>query len=59
MADPLEHLQFQAATYHWLTSRLCELAAELCGGRLLLVLEGGCVAAAAAAATALEGFAYC
>ncbi|KAI3424719.1 hypothetical protein D9Q98_008108 [Chlorella vulgaris] len=41
VADPLEHLQFQAATYHWLTSRLCELAAELCGGRLLLVLEGG------------------
>jgi acetoin utilization deacetylase AcuC-like enzyme len=39
--DPLEHLQFQAGTYHWLTAAVKKLAEELCGGRLLVLLEGG------------------
>ncbi|KAL4422258.1 hypothetical protein ABPG75_008455 [Micractinium tetrahymenae] len=39
--DPLEHLQFQSATYHWLAGAVRDLAAELCSGRLLLLLEGG------------------
>ncbi len=39
--DPLEHLQFQSGTFHWLTARMQQLAAELCGGRLLMLLEGG------------------
>ncbi|KAL4425020.1 hypothetical protein ABPG77_001798 [Micractinium sp. CCAP 211/92] len=39
--DPLEHLQFQSATYHWLAGAVQDLAGELCSGRLLFVLEGG------------------
>ena len=39
--DPLEHLQWQSATFHWLTAAVRRLAEELCGGRLLLLLEGG------------------
>ena len=39
--DPLEHLQWQSATFHWLTAAVRRLAKELCGGRLLLLLEGG------------------
>ena len=42
-ADPLERLQWQSGTYHWLAGRLRQLALELCGGRLLLLLEGGWV----------------
>ena len=40
--DPLEQLQLQSATYHALAAAVLGLARELCGGRLLLVLEGGC-----------------
>lgn len=39
--DPLEKLQLQAGSYHWLTSAVRRVADELCGGRLLLLLEGG------------------
>eukprot|EP00884_Botryococcus_braunii_P023061 jgi/Botrbrau1/9439/Bobra.0252s0062.1 len=39
--DPLEHLQYQSSTYHALLSGLKNLAQELCGGRLVVVLEGG------------------
>lgn len=39
--DPLEHLQLQSATYHWLATQLRSLARELCSGRLVLLLEGG------------------
>ncbi|PRW57706.1 histone deacetylase 14 [Chlorella sorokiniana] len=39
--DPLADLQFRSATYHSLGARLKTLADELCGGRLLFLLEGG------------------
>ena len=39
--DPLETLQFQSATYHALAAGVRELAAELCGGKVVCVLEGG------------------
>ncbi|PSC68190.1 histone deacetylase 14 isoform X2 [Micractinium conductrix] len=39
--DPLEHLQFQSGTFHWLGGAVLALARELCDGRLLLLLEGG------------------
>lgn len=39
--DPLAGLSFEGATYHALTTALTALAHELCGGRVLYVLEGG------------------
>ncbi|KAK9805350.1 hypothetical protein WJX73_004940 [Symbiochloris irregularis] len=39
--DPLAGLNFQSATYHLLAGKLQSLAQELCGGRLVFVLEGG------------------
>lgn len=39
--DPLEKLQYQAVTFHWLAAAARRLAQELCSGRLLLLLEGG------------------
>ncbi|KAL4457493.1 hypothetical protein ABPG75_012358 [Micractinium tetrahymenae] len=40
-ADPLAGLQFCSATYHALGARVKALADELCGGRLVFLLEGG------------------
>ncbi len=39
--DPLGPLALSVAGYAALTQRLAALAGELCGGRLVLVLEGG------------------
>lgn len=39
--DPLAAMQLHVGTYYWMSSRLAALARQLCGGRLLLVLEGG------------------
>lgn len=39
--DPLGGLLFASATYHALGGRLKALADELCGGRLVMLLEGG------------------
>ena len=39
--DPLEHLQFQAGTYHALAAAAAALAREVCGGRCVFVVEGG------------------
>ena len=38
---PPAGLQFRTATYHALGGRLKALADELCGGRLVMLLEGG------------------
>ena len=40
-ADPLAQLRWETDDYAWLTERLVGLAAELCAGRLVSVLEGG------------------
>ena len=39
--DPLAGLEWQAEDYAWLTSRLCEIAADCAGGRVVSCLEGG------------------
>ena len=39
--DPLAALQFRTRTYHALVGRLRALSNELCGGRMMLLLEGG------------------
>lgn len=39
--DPFQQLQFRSGTYHKLATRLRSLAAQLCGGRLVFLLEGG------------------
>jgi len=39
--DPLANLQFRTSTFHWLVQQTRALAEELCGGRVMFVLEGG------------------
>mmetsp|Transcript_14466 Transcript_14466/g.34327 ORF Transcript_14466/g.34327 Transcript_14466/m.34327 type:complete len:192 (-) Transcript_14466:679-1254(-) len=39
--DPLAGLQFRTSTYHWLSNSVKDLAADLCGGRAVFMLEGG------------------
>lgn len=39
--DPLAHLQLTPEVYRWMTRQLKVTAEQLCGGRLLSVLEGG------------------
>lgn len=39
--DPLAGLQFTSSTYHNLAGRVRDWAAQLCGGRVVFVLEGG------------------
>ena len=39
--DPLASLRFEEADFEWATEKLCEIAGEFCGGRLVSTLEGG------------------
>lgn len=39
--DPLAQLQFRSSTYHALAQRVRDWATQLCGGRVVFVLEGG------------------
>ncbi|WP_146588301.1 histone deacetylase family protein [Puniceibacterium confluentis] len=39
--DPLAQLNWTTADFRWLTKTLCQLARELCGGRVVSTLEGG------------------
>ncbi len=39
--DPLASLGLSLTGYYWLAKSLVDLAAELCGGRLVFTLEGG------------------
>jgi acetoin utilization deacetylase AcuC-like enzyme len=39
--DPLANLEWQTEDFAWITSELCKLADELCGGRVVSTLEGG------------------
>lgn len=40
-ADPLAGLRWVEEDFAWLTARLCDVAQEICGGRVVSVLEGG------------------
>ncbi len=40
-ADPLANISLSLTGYHWLCQNLIDLAAELCGGRIVFTLEGG------------------
>jgi acetoin utilization deacetylase AcuC-like enzyme len=39
--DPLAHIQVTSGCFGWMTSRLCEIADNSAGGRIVSVLEGG------------------
>jgi len=39
--DPLAELTLETEDFTWITERLCDLADDLCGGRLVSCLEGG------------------
>ncbi|TDK50035.1 histone deacetylase family protein [Antarcticimicrobium luteum] len=39
--DPLAQLLWEDEDYIWITAHLCDLAEELCGGRIVSTLEGG------------------
>jgi len=41
LADPLAQLRLSLEGFHWLSSCLISAAHELCGGRIVFVLEGG------------------
>lgn len=40
-ADPLANLNWTTEDFAWLTDRLCDVAEECCGGRVVSTLEGG------------------
>ncbi len=40
-ADPLANINLEADDYAWITGRLCDLADDLCHGRVVSALEGG------------------
>jgi len=40
-ADPLAQLRWETTDFAGLTERLCDLADDMCSGRLVSVLEGG------------------
>ena len=40
-ADPLANLNWSTEDFAWITSRICDLADEHCGGRVVSTLEGG------------------
>ena len=39
--DPLANLNWSVDDFAWLTERLCDVADECCGGRVVSTLEGG------------------
>jgi acetoin utilization deacetylase AcuC-like enzyme len=40
-ADPLANLEWTAEDFAWLTGRLCDVAEDVCEGRVVSTLEGG------------------
>ena len=40
-ADPLAELNWATEDFSWLTERICKIASDCCGGRLVSTLEGG------------------
>jgi acetoin utilization deacetylase AcuC-like enzyme len=41
MADPLANLRWTEDDFRWITSEICDLAADICDGRVVSILEGG------------------
>ena len=39
--DPLANLNWTVEDFAWVTRRICEVAAKVCGGRVVSTLEGG------------------
>ena len=39
--DPLANLNWSTADFAWITARLCQIANEVCEGRIVSTLEGG------------------
>ena len=52
--DPLAGLNWLEEDFAWVTRRLCEVAGDLCGGRLVSTLEGGYNLDALAASVAVH-----
>lgn len=52
MADPLAQLNWSTEDYTWLARQICDLADDLCDGRIVSTLEGGYDLQALAASTA-------
>ena len=50
-ADPLANLNWTTEDFVWLTQQICAIAAEICQGRVVSMLEGGYDLAALARAT--------
>ena len=50
--DPLAGLNWRVEDFIWLTEAICDLAEEVCGGRVVSALEGGYDLAALAACSA-------
>lgn len=50
--DPLAQMMLLAEDFGWITDRLCDLAGEVCGGKLVSTLEGGYDLAALGESTA-------
>ena len=40
-ADPLAELNWSTEDFSWLTERICKIASDCCGGRLVSTVEGG------------------
>ena len=40
-SDPLAELNWLTEDFSWLTERICKIASDCCGGRLVSTLEGG------------------
>ncbi len=51
-ADPLANLGWETEDFGWLTEHICDLAGDLCDGRVVSTLEGGYDLAALAASAA-------
>lgn len=39
--DPMAFLELQDEDYHWVTQAICDVAARVCGGRVVSTMEGG------------------
>lgn len=39
--DPLAQLELKTGDFGWITGRLCDVAADVCGGKVVSTLEGG------------------